>query len=487
MLNTTQRAGRLVAEVLRGAWREFPSAENLSAEKVAAVPSLLHSSGSAALGWWRISRVQSPMSNVQGQDAAHRPWTFLHDAYRQSRLAALVHEQEIKHVLSLLRAVDIEPVLVKGWAIARLYPDRALRPYGDIDLCVRPDQLAKAAAALKCLESIEGHYVDLHSGFDRIGRVQSPMSKVQCPSDRVAVTDSSRGLSATGVPGGAAPLGWLSDTPGSSYMNDSDPEGVKQGFDSDSNVPGPSTPRRLRTLDFGPWTRASDDWDELYERSQLVPLGDEQVRVLCPEDHLRLLCMHLLRSGAWRPLWLCDVALLVETRAPDFDWQRCLGDDPLYADWVAVTIGLAHQLLGLYIKDTPVAERAQNLPRWLVPAVLEQWGREHMQGPKSKVQSPKSAIQSSASKVQSQPGAHRLWTLDIGHWTDLYSRWDNPIRATAAVGGRFNNWPRLPYRIAESVMRSRELRVHVRGNRGNRGKGERVNGNAVRPTLITDC
>ena len=87
----------------------------------------------------------------------------------------------------------------------------------------------------------------------------------------------------------------------------------------------------------------------------------------------------------------------------------------------------------------------------------------------------------------------RHWTLDIGLWTSLYRRWDNPIRATAAVGGEFNNWPRLPYRLAESIMRLPELLAHVRGKRGKgeRGKaderkGEGVKGNAVRPTLIAD-
>jgi len=28
----------------------------------------------------------------------------------------------------------VEPILGKGWAIARLYPERGMRPYGDIDL-----------------------------------------------------------------------------------------------------------------------------------------------------------------------------------------------------------------------------------------------------------------------------------------------------------------------------------------------------------------
>ena len=44
--------------------------------------------------------------------------------------------------------------------------------------------------------------------------------------------------------------------------------------------------------------------------------------------------------------------------------------------------------------------------------------------PKSNVQSPKSG------------SLRRLWTLDLGLWTDLYSRWDNPIRADCCRGRR---------------------------------------------------
>ena len=37
--------------------------------------------------------------------------------------------------------------------------------------------------------------------------------------------------------------------------------------------------------------------EELYERSELVALGDVDVRILGPEDHLRLICLHMLAHG----------------------------------------------------------------------------------------------------------------------------------------------------------------------------------------------
>jgi hypothetical protein len=282
--------GVVIAKVLSGAWREYAAAPHLSKAELSLVAPLIYQSGDAGLAWWRIrtsSLARSPMGRL------------LHDAYRHLRLAARAHEREIKEVISFLREEGIEPVLVKGWAIARRYPDFGLRPYGDIDLCVRPDQFNKAERMLTRLAGGKGHFVDLHDGFSKLDLVQ-----------------------------------------------------VK--FRS----------RRGQTL-----------WDELFERSRLVDCGAEKVRVLSDEDHLRVLCLHLLRSGAWRLLWLCDVALAVESGGPDFDWGICLGSDLLKADWIACIIGVAHHLLKADLAKTPLAERATNLPRWLIPAVLRQWDR----------------------------------------------------------------------------------------------------------------
>ena len=179
--------GLRIADLLAGAWREpaegLQPAVNLSETELTEITPLLCQTGAGALAWSRLA--DTPLAET----AAGKQ---LREVYRQSRLAALVHEREIVYVLSLLRAEGIEPVLVKGWAMSRLYPDRALRPFGDIDLCVRPDQFDSAARALKCLENIDGHYVDLHCGFDRIGKVQQRKSKVQSPKSKVKATKSNR-------------------------------------------------------------------------------------------------------------------------------------------------------------------------------------------------------------------------------------------------------------------------------------------------------
>jgi putative nucleotidyltransferase-like protein len=170
--------GLRVAGLLKSSWRDHSKTPvNLSETELTEITPLLCQTGAGALAWSRLAH--TPLAE---SDAGNT----LHEVYRQSRLTALIHEREIVYVLGLLRAEGIEPVVVKGWAMSRLYPDRALRPFGDIDLCVRPDQFARATAALKCLESIDGHYVDLHCSFERIGQVQpfvqSPKSNVQSRS-----------------------------------------------------------------------------------------------------------------------------------------------------------------------------------------------------------------------------------------------------------------------------------------------------------------
>jgi hypothetical protein len=113
-------------------------------------------------------------------------------------------------------------------------------------------------------------------------------------------------------------------------------------------------------------------WEELVQRSRLVQIGNVEVRVLSPEDELQVVCIHCLRHFAGRPIWLCDIAAVVETRPANFDWTRCLSQPP-YSSWITYSILLAHRLLGANIEHTPLAARTNDLPEWLVRDVLARW------------------------------------------------------------------------------------------------------------------
>src|ERR1051325_6025025 len=118
-----------IAALLYTAWRAVPESVVLSAAELSAIAPLLKGTGAAALAWWRLR-------GSSLRDEAAR--AGLLDAYRYHALRAALRQQQIQETFHLFRSFAVEPLLVKGWAVAGCYPERGLRPYGDIDLCVRP-------------------------------------------------------------------------------------------------------------------------------------------------------------------------------------------------------------------------------------------------------------------------------------------------------------------------------------------------------------
>jgi Uncharacterised nucleotidyltransferase len=334
--------GRLVAQLLSGAWRGLPPRPATSSQELERLVPLLLRSGAGGLAWCKVRHSELGSSAVADQ---------LHQAYRLQSLQAALHERSIKQVIPLLRDIGVEPMLVKGWSIARIYPEAAMRPYCDLDLCVLPDHYKKASEALKGIEGL-GTNVDLHVGFGKF-------------------------------------------------------------YDH-------------RT-------------DDIFACSGLVKLDDINVRVLCAEDNVRYLCMHLLRHGAVRPLWLCDIAVALESRTSEFDWDRCLAGSRREADWVACAIGLASLLLGVDIERTPIAHQAQKLPSWLVKAVLRDWGIAF--------RSPRQVH-----AMLRQP-LRLLAELP----EELLRHWPNPIEATMTLRGPLNRLPRLPFQVGHVVSRTSAL------------------------------
>ncbi|MBV9582500.1 MAG: nucleotidyltransferase family protein [Chloroflexi bacterium] len=112
----------------------------------------------------------------------------------------------------------------------------------------------------------------------------------------------------------------------------------------------------------------------LYARSRELSLDGMPVRVLGPEDHLRFLCLHLLRHGVRRPLWLCDVGAAVEALPPDFDAAVCLEGELRRSEWVTCVLQLAHRLLGARLDGWPAKVRDPAPPHWTGATVLRTWG-----------------------------------------------------------------------------------------------------------------
>jgi len=321
----TRALARRMADVLAGAWRAGAPSVALAPGELAAMMPHLTVTGSLPLVWARTR-----------DDGVHR-------AALAQVARTLAHEPQIVRLFLALRAAGVEPVLAKGWALARLYGEPAARPSADIDLFVVPGDLARATAALAD-PALAAIGVDLHSGFPD--------------------------------------------------LEEADPAPV-------------------------------------FARSLTVPLAGVPVRVLAPEDHLRLVALHLWRHAAWRPVWMCDVGALVESGP--LDWDRVLGGDARRADWVASAVALAHRLVGASVAGSPV--EPARLPRWLEPAVLDHWvgmGRHLYDGVPL--------------------AAHLL--RPSGLIDALRRRWPSPLQASVSRRARFDGRPRWPLQLADCAVRA---------------------------------
>jgi len=355
-------SGQLIASLLTGAWRQNSPAPDLSAKELLQINTMLQKSGAGGLAWWRI-RESGLRETTTGQE--------LQQAYRLQTLQMARRELDIKQVFQGLRSEGIEPILLKGWAIARLYPEKGLRIFGDIDLFVRPEDRRKT---MRLLQETELH---------------------RYPID-------------------------------------------------------------LEHLDFQDMRDRTPA--ALYAASQLVSMGDTAVRVLGAEDHLRFMALHVLHHIAWRPIWFCDLAVAIENRPPEFDWQLCFGANKRVVNWIETAIALTGNLLGANLQDTPLANRAARLPAWLAPNVLAQWERwcavRDVPPPKLMAESLR------------QPS---------GLPQALKARWHDPLTATIKCRMKFNSVPRLPIQIAAFLAHvaefSKRLPVWLLHKDSLRGKG----------------
>jgi hypothetical protein len=178
------------------------------------------------------------------------------------------------------------------------------------------------------------------------------------------------------IKGWAAARNYPSDVP--RFYGDTDIAVSSEDYDNalklidgpDAQAKGVDLHRELRHLD-------TVAWRTLYERSELVDVDGTEIRILAPEDHLRVLCVHWLTNAGEDRLRLFDIYYAVQNRPETFDWSDCLnGVSPSRRSWVVSTIGLANKYLGLNIDDLTFADEARRLPTWLTKAVERSWSTD---------------------------------------------------------------------------------------------------------------
>jgi hypothetical protein len=180
----------------------------------------------------------------------------------------------------------------------------------------------------------------------------------------------------------------------------------------------------LRHMDTVPW-------QDLFSNSRMLSLAGTQVRVLRPEDHLRVLCIHWLTDGGVDTERLYDIYYHIANRSTDFDWARFLDVvSSRRKRWLECALGLAKRDLGLELGDTPVAGASERLPEWLVKSVDEARARGRDM-PIESILSDRTALMEQV-KRRFRP---------------------NPIYATIQFEGDFDARTRIHYRLGNFFRR----------------------------------
>jgi hypothetical protein len=234
-----------------------------------------------------------------------------------SQAVAMLLDAELGRITSALAAADVPLLVLKGPALARtLYPERALRPYADLDLAVQQPHEARAAAVLASCDYAElvyeaeaarrEHADQLHEGgsFHRLFAGAGDRALIELHLDPLQL-----GLAAL--------------------------------------------------CEEGRWVRG-----------QALP-GLPGARMLAPEDQVVQLSLHAHKHGFSRLIWLKDLDLLLRAQGDLLDWglvTRVARQEGVAAS-VWYTLELTHALLDTPLPAAVAALRPRLTTRWLYGAV----------------------------------------------------------------------------------------------------------------------
>jgi hypothetical protein len=225
----------------------------------------------------------------------------LGDRQRAQLHATLAMAAELRRVMGALAAGGIEALAYKGPALAmRAYGDLSLRPFDDLDLLVRPDDVPRALGVLAA------------AGYD-----------------------CAIGLS-------AAQERWFRRVDGD-YPLVHRQTGTLVELHA-----------RVSSLRFG----IAIDTDDLIRRSQTVRVGGGAVRTLGDDDLLLVLFVHGAKHR-WRRLeWLAAVAALLRAGRGDVDAVLSTATELRARRTAMLGLHLAHTLLGAPIPGAVRREAA---------------------------------------------------------------------------------------------------------------------------------
>jgi hypothetical protein len=129
---------------------------------------------------------------------------------------------------------------------------------------------------------------------------------------------------------------------------------------------------------IGPRNHDTLTYDKLSANSELKKLlNGFEIRVVSPEDHLRILSVHWLNDGGIAKAKLWDIYYAVKNRPNSFDWSKCLDVvSPVRRKWVLAVILLTHHYFELPIDDLPFAAEIKSpnfVPNWVFNTIEKEW------------------------------------------------------------------------------------------------------------------
>ena len=185
--------------------------------------------------------------------------------------------------------------------------------------------------------------------------------------------------------------------------------------------------RELRHLDTVPW-------DDLFARTEVVEADGAGIRILSPEDHLRVLSAHWLNDGGQYKERLWDIYYAVENRPSDFDWKTCLESvSETRQNWVKTAIAITKKYLNLQTRDLPFHDELVTYPRWIDKCLASEWSSDLRLRP-----------------LDASLNDPRLFFKQMRKRLP-----PNPIEATIESEALFDERSRLPFQMKSIAMRLR--------------------------------
>jgi len=115
-------------------------------------------------------------------------------------------------------------------------------------------------------------------------------------------------------------------------------------------------------------------WERIFDNTLIKDIDNYGIRILCPEDHLRILCVHWLIDGGIYREKLWDIYYLIEKCGRGFNWDKCLQVvEPKRQRWIIITIGLVQKYLGLNTDGLPFKDKLEQIPDWIIETLEREW------------------------------------------------------------------------------------------------------------------